>query len=86
MRIFLSALLGLSALLAPIAALAQSADVEATITGVSPAEASITLDDGNTYKTPSEFNFEGLEEGVRVVIFYTAIDDKRVINDLEVIQ
>jgi Protein of unknown function (DUF1344). len=86
MRFVVATLLALSALLSPLAALAQSADVEATITDVSAAKATIKLDDGQTYQTPPEFNFDGLEKGVRVTVFYTVVDGKRVINDLEIVQ
>jgi hypothetical protein len=46
--------------------LAQSVDVEGTITDVSTAELTISLNDGKVYQAPSEFNFEGLESGVKV--------------------
>ncbi len=86
MRFVVSALLALSAVFAPLAALAQSADVEATITDVSTSELTIRLDDGETYQAPTEFNFEGLEAGVKVFMFYTVDKDgKRVINDLEIV-
>lgn len=86
MRFVVATLLAMSALLAPLSALAQSADIEATITEVSTADAMIKLDDGETYQTPPEFNFDGLEKGVRVTVFYTVVDKKRVINDLEIVQ
>lgn len=86
MRFVVATLLAMSALLAPLSALAQSADIEATITEVSTADAMIKLDDGETYQTPPEFNFDGLEKGVRVAVFYTVVDKKRVINDLEIVQ
>lgn len=86
MRFVVATLLAMSALLSPLSALAQSADIEATITEVSTAEALIKLDDGETYQTPPEFNFDGLEKGVRVAVFYTVVDKKRVINDLEIVQ
>lgn len=85
MRFAISALLAVSAMLAPFAARAQSADVEATITDVSTAELTISLDDGKIYQAPSEFNFEGLESGVKVLVFYTEVDGKRMINDLELL-
>lgn len=85
MRFAISALLAVSAMLAPFAAVAQSADVEAVITDVSTAELTISLDDGQIYQAPSEFNFEGLESGVKVLVFYTEIDGKRMINDLELL-
>ena len=65
---------------------AESADVEATIKKVDTANLSLTLDDGKTYQAPEEFNFDGLKAGVKVVIFYTEVDGKRVINDLDIVQ
>ena len=73
MRIVISALLAVSAMLAPLTAWAQSADAT-------------KLSDGKVYVTPAEFNFEGLDKNVEVVIFYTVVDGKRMINDLEVVQ
>ncbi|WP_375589108.1 DUF1344 domain-containing protein [Hoeflea alexandrii] len=86
MRIAISALLAVSALLAPIVAMAQSADATGKIADVSTADQTIKLSDGKVYITPAEFNFEGLEKNVEVVIFYTVVDGKRMINDLEVVQ
>lgn len=86
MRFALSALLAVSAMLAPFTAWAQSADTEATITDVSISELTISLDDGKVYQAPTEFNFEGLEKGVKVLVFYTVVDGKRMINDLELLQ
>ena len=85
MRFAISALLAVTAILAPLSASAQSADATGKIAAVSTAEQTIKLDDGKVYQTPAEFNFEGLEENVEVVIFYTVIDGKRMINDLELL-
>ena len=60
--------------------------MEATITGVDTERLSLQLDDGKSYQAPEEFNFEGLKAGVKVLVFYTEVDGKRVINDLEIIQ
>lgn len=86
MRFAISTLLAVSALLAPFSAWAQSADATGIITDISTAEQTIKLDDGKVYQTPAEFNFEGLDKDVEVVIFYTEIDGKRMINDLELVQ
>lgn len=86
MRIAISALLAVSALLAPFTAWAQSADATGKIAEVSTAEQTIKLNDGKVYQTPAEFDFEGLEANVEVVIFYTVVDGKRMINDLELVQ
>ncbi|MEP3436889.1 MAG: DUF1344 domain-containing protein [Hoeflea sp.] len=86
MRFAISALLAVSAMLAPISALAQSADATGLIAEISTSEQTIKLDDGKVYQTPAEFDFEGLEKNVEVVIFYTEVDGKRMINDLELVQ
>ncbi|MBU4527722.1 MAG: DUF1344 domain-containing protein [Hoeflea sp.] len=86
MRFAISALLTVSAMLAPFSSWAQSADATGLIAEVSTAEQTIKLSDGKVYQTPAEFNFEGLEKDVEVVIFYTEIDGKRMINDLELAQ
>ena len=86
MRNVISAFLAVSVLLAPLTAWAQSADATGKIADVSTAEQTIKLSDGKVYITPAEFDFEGLEKNVEVVIFYTVVDGKRMINDLEVVQ
>lgn len=86
MRFAISTLLAVSAMLVPFTSWAQSADATGLIAEVSTAEQTIKLDDGKTYQTPAEFNFEGLEKDVEVVIFYTEVDGKRMINDLELVQ
>lgn len=86
MRFAISALLAISAMLAPLAAMAQSADATGVIDEVSTATQTIKLDDGTEYQTPTEFDFDGLEKDVEVVIFYTIVDGKRMINDLELVQ
>ncbi|MBB4007033.1 DUF1344 domain-containing protein [Allorhizobium taibaishanense] len=72
-------------LFAPINAFAQSDDVESTIKAVSTEKLTVTLDDGKTYSVPAEFNFDGLTPGVKVVVYYTVVDGKRVVDDLQVV-
>jgi hypothetical protein len=86
MRLLIATLMAMAVFLSPLAASAESADVEAVITKVDTANLSLSLDDGKKYQAPEEFNFEGLEPGVKVVVFYTEVDGKRVINDLEIVQ
>jgi hypothetical protein len=86
MRIVISVLLATASFLSPISAFAGSDDVEATIEAVNVDSMSLVLDDGKTYTVPAEFNFEGLESGQKVIVFYTEVDGKRVVDDLEVIQ
>lgn len=85
MRFFVAALMATASFFSPIGAFAESADVEATIEKVDMNNLSLTLDDGKTYQVPEEFNFDGLKAGVKVIVFYTEVDGKRVINDLDVV-
>ena len=86
MRFLIAALMATAVFLSPLAASAESADVEAVITNVDLSGLSLSLDDGKKYQAPEEFNFDGLEPGVKVLVFYTEVDGTRVINDLEIIQ
>ncbi|AYG61319.1 DUF1344 domain-containing protein [Rhizobium jaguaris] len=86
MRFFVATLLATASFLSPVAGFAESADVEATIKKVDEKNFSITLDDGKNYQAPQDFDFTGLKAGVKVVVFYTEIDGKRVINDLDIVQ
>ena len=85
MRVFVSMVFAVSAMLASSLAHAQSVDVESTIKGVDSNGLTISLADGKTYVVPEEFNFEGLETGVKVTVFYTVVDGKRVVDDLIVL-
>jgi len=86
MRLMIAALLATANLFAPLNSFAQSVDVESTISKVDVRGLNITLADGKNYKVPEEFNFEGLQPGVKVLVFYTEVDGKRVVDDLEVVQ
>ena len=86
MRFMIAALLATAGFLSPLNGFAESADVEATIKTVDVNHLSLTLDDGKIYQVPEEFNFEGLIAGVKVIVFYTEVNGKRVIDDLEIIQ
>lgn len=86
MRFLLALVFAAASLMAPLSAAAQSGDVEATIVNVDKGAFTLELDDGQSYAVPGEFNFEGLEAGVRVLLFYTVIDGERVVDDLELIE
>jgi outer membrane lipoprotein SlyB len=85
MRFFVATLLATASILAPVVGYAESADVEATISKVDAKNFSITLDDGKNYQAPEDFDFSGLEAGVKVIVFYTETDGRRVINDLDIV-
>ncbi len=85
MRFVVATLLAAAGILAPVVGYAESADVEAVIKKVDAKNLSITLDDGKSYHAPDDFDFNGLEAGVKVIVFYTEVDGKRVINDLDIV-
>ncbi len=41
---------------------------------------------GKSYQAPGGVQLRGLEAGVKVLVFYTEVDGKAVINDLEILQ
>ncbi len=86
MRILIAALLATASVFSPLNSWAQSVDVEATIKSVDTKALSLTLDDGKVYKVPEEFNFEGLNTGVKVLVFYTIVDGNRMVDDLEIVR
>ncbi len=86
MRMMIALLLATASFFSPLSVLAASNDVEATIQAVNVDNLSLVLDDGQTYSLPAEFNFDGLESGVKVIVFYTEVDGKRVVDDLEIVQ
>lgn len=86
MRFLLAIFLGIAGLITPYSVFAESADVEAVIEGVDEDKLTLVLDDGKKYQAPEEFNFDGLKKGVKVVVFYTETDGKRVINDLQIVE
>lgn len=85
MRMIVSIVFALTTMLAATSVPAQSIDVEGTIKSVDGDNLTIGLSDGKTYTVPEEFNFEGLEAGVKVNVFYTVVDGKRVVDDLIVL-
>ncbi|WP_337266284.1 DUF1344 domain-containing protein [Oryzifoliimicrobium ureilyticus] len=86
MRFVVAALLATASFLSPISGFAESADVESVIRKIDMNTHSITLEDGKTYQASEEFDFEGLKAGVKVIVFYTEVDGKRVINDLDIVK
>jgi hypothetical protein len=85
MRFFVATLLATASILAPVVGYAGSADVEAIVKNVDTKNFSITLDDGKSYQAAADFDFTGLEAGVKVIVFYTEMDGRRVINDLDIV-
>lgn len=68
-------------LLATSAAFAD--DAEGAITKIDATKQTITLDDGNTYKLPGEFDVASLKKGMEVVLSYDEVDGEKLISDMQ---
>jgi len=71
----------LAALTLSTAALAGQAD--GTVTKVDPEKETVTLDDGNTYKVPGEFDVATLKEGMQIIIAYDQVNGQNQITDMQ---
>ena len=61
---------GAAALLAASSLAALAADVTGSITAVDPAAGTVTLDSGNTFVLPANFDAASLQVGTSVTITY----------------
>lgn len=71
----------ISAVLA-LAGPAAAADDEGRIASVDADSQTITLDNGNIYRLPGEFDAESLSVGMEVVIAYDTIAGEKTITDI----
>ena len=71
----------LAALLVSTAAFAG--DTDGRITAIDRDKLMITLDDGNSYRLPGEFDMEGIEEGMEILIAWDEINGVKQITDME---
>lgn len=74
---------GAAALLAASSLSAFAAEVTGSITAVDPAAGTVTLDDGNTYVLPANFDLASLQAGAMVKIIYEEADGKLTITSVE---
>jgi hypothetical protein len=72
-----------AALLAVSSFAALAAEVTGAITAVDPAAGTVTLDDGNTYVLPADFDIASLQAGAMVKITYEEVDGKLAITAVE---
>ncbi len=65
---------------------AMAASDEGRIASIDRERMIITLDNGNSYRLPGEFNLEALEEGMEVLLAYDQVDGVRQVTDMDVMQ
>lgn len=61
---------------------AMAEDDEGIIKSINAEEQTITLDNGNTYRLPGEFNTEALVEGADVVVAYETVEGEKQVTDI----
>ena len=79
MRILISAIC--AAFLMTSAAFA--AEAEGKIKSIDMDNLTITLDDGQAYKLPGEFDMDSIKEGMEVLLAYDTIEGQNLITDMQ---
>lgn len=79
MRTLISAICG--ALLMTSAVFA--AEAEGKIKAIDTDSQTITLDDGEAYKLPGEFDMTSIKEGMEVLLAYDKIEGQNLITDMQ---
>ncbi|MBS9719765.1 DUF1344 domain-containing protein [Tianweitania sp. BSSL-BM11] len=62
---------------------AQAADTDGAIKSIDRTAMTITLEDGEKFKLPGEFDVSALEEGMDVVIAYDEVKGEKLITDMQ---
>jgi Cu/Ag efflux protein CusF len=62
---------------------AFAAEAEGKIATVDRDNLTITLENGNSYKLPGEFDVEAIKEGMQVLLAYDKVGDQNMITDME---
>jgi hypothetical protein len=72
-----------AALFAASSLSALAAELTGAITAVDPVAGTVTLDDGNTYLLPADFDIAALTAGAMVTITYEEVDGQMQITAVE---
>ncbi len=73
-----------AALLLATTSFAFAANDEGRIASIDRDAMIITLENGNTYKLPGEFDMDAIAEGMEVLLAYDTVDGQRTITDMDV--
>ncbi len=66
--------------------LAYAGDADGKITAIDRDAMTIVLEDGNTYKLPSELDPETILEGMEVLIAFDTVNGENMITDMELFE
>lgn len=70
-------------LMSMFSSVAMAEDTEGKITAIDREEETISLDDGNSYKLPGEFDYSALNEGMKVIVLYEVAENTRFVTDIQ---
>jgi hypothetical protein len=73
-----------AALLLATTSFAYAANDEGRIASIDREAMIITLENGNSYKLPGEFDMEAIAEGMEVLVAYDTVDGERTITDMDI--
>ena len=62
---------------------ALAAEAEGKVKAVDRDNLTITLENGNSYKLPGEFDVDAIQEGMVVLLAYDKIGDQNMITDMQ---
>ena len=62
---------------------AFAAEAEGKVKAVDRDNLTITLENGNSYKLPGEFDVDAIQEGMVVLLAYDKIGDQNMITDMQ---
>jgi hypothetical protein len=63
---------------------ASAADDEGVIASIDREAGTITLENGNSYKLPVEFDMEALQEGMQILLAYDDVAGEKLVTDMEI--
>lgn len=66
-----------------IATAAFAGQTDGKVTSVDAEKQTVTLDDGNTYRVPGEFDIATLKQGMEIVIAYDEVNGVNQITDMQ---
>jgi Cu/Ag efflux protein CusF len=65
---------------------AHAAEAEGSIKAIDMDNLTITLDNGQSYKLPGEFDVEAIKEGMDIVLAYDKVGGENLITDMQILE
>ena len=79
-------LVGAVAALLMVSSAVLAAEAEGQIQAIDRDNLTITLDNGESYKLPGEFDVESIKEGMEILLAYDEIGGENLITDMQLFE